>query len=453
MLRRIAVVCISIAVSAIHPTSALELSAKDQCAALAAYIWEPGFRETGIAWNQIDVKAALPACLAADLETPNDPPTLYRLGRIYLQQHDFDRALPLLLESAEAGYGPAQTAYGTAFIQGEIAPDYVVALRWLKRAAANGQPMAKANLATLYLGDHGLPLDLERYTTLTMEAALAGVDLAQYRAGWSYQAGYGVEQDLAKAEHWYRLSASQGYAVAQRELGSLLSRAAQDQSDHQEAFQFMSLAADQGDSPAIVLVGWSYMTGHGVEKDMQRAREYFERAYALGDAQGARYLGHLHEFGKGVPVDLRRAFGYYVQAAWLGNADAQYRVGVFLSSGRGSILKDDAAGLAWFLRAAYAGHVDAQVAAGQVYDYRFQDDPAPLYDPEKAFYWYDSAANSGSLKAALWLALYYGNKNDFETANAYVTYVLENGDQAMIDDAQGTMNALAFLKRTNQIPM
>lgn len=451
---RLTIFCLSIAALTLPQLSvAAEPTAAQRCASLAAYIWEPGFRETGIAWDKIDIKAAQPACETANIETPHHPPTLYRLARVYLQQKAFAKALPLLLEAAEAGYATAQTAYGTAFMNGDVPPDYPLAHRWLTAAADAGNPVAKANLAIMYSGSYGLPADRDRYVSLQLEAASAGVDFAQHNVGLIYERGLAVEPDLMVAEGWYRLASAQDLTIAHRSLGQLLSRTASNQAVYDEAICLLRLASDQGDAQAATFLGTMYRDGVGHAPDLTLAREAYELGYQNGDSYAAHQLDHLHEFGKGVPVDKQRALGYFLQAAWLGSAPAQYRVGFFIRSGLGGSIADDATALAWFLKAAYQGNTSAQFAAAELYQYRFADEPAPLYDPDKALYLYDIAARSGDLRAALRAASLYAGNNDYQTAQAYVMHVLENGDDAMIEEAMETIEEINFAKHGIKLPV
>ena len=444
--------CLALWLMVVVPAAALDSSAQS-CAELAAYIWEPGYRDTGIAWDAIDVDAALPVCVAAHAENPDDAPTQYRLGRIYLQIKDFAAASSLLRQAAEAGYAPAQTAYGTLYMGEEVAIDYAVALHWLRAAAKAGNPVAMANLGILYYRGYGVAQDQERYVTLQLQAAEAGVDFAQHNAGELFELGYVVKRDLLVAEAWYRLSAAQDYVPSLRNLGLLLNRKPSELANDEEAFQFLRAAADLGDGVAATNVGWMYAEGVGTSPDLALARSYYRQGYERGDPKAASMLGELYEFGKGVPEDQDRAFGYFVQAAWLGDPQAQFRVGVFLNSGIGDLARDEATALEWFLRAAQQGDVEAQIAAAGIYRSVYAGEPSPLVDIDKALYWYEVAARSGSMKSFLDAATLYAGKRDFATAHAYVSYVLDSGDAELIEEAYRTIEVIRFLKQGDRIPI
>ncbi|WEK05124.1 MAG: tetratricopeptide repeat protein [Candidatus Devosia phytovorans] len=447
------ILALSLLMTAPTVSLAAERSAEQDCADLAAYIWEPGFRETGVAWDKIDVAAAMPVCVTAHANAPEHAPTQYRLGRIYLQQDDFERALPLLLESAEAGYAPAQTAYGTLFMDGKQTADYPLAFHWLSAAAAQNNPVAKANLGILYYHGQGVAADTEVYIRLQVEAAQAGADFAQYHVGDLFEIGFGVEQDMLRAEAWYRLAAAQGHMLAQRRLGKMLGRRDRAVEEHTEAIGLLTAAAEQGDGSAATHLGWMLAEGIGTDSNLALARERYDQGLRLGDFGAARFLGHLYEYGKGVEVDHRIALANYLLAAWAGDMDAQYKVGVYISAGRGGILRDRAAGLQWYLRAAQQGHVEAQMGAAQAYTIRFHDQPAPLYDAEQGHYWYVVAAANGNLKAALQAALIYAGKRDFATANAYVVHVMESGDAEMVEEAMHTIDAINMVRYGTKMPV
>lgn len=446
---------LSLALMAFSPAQAAPATAIDRCAELAAYIWEPGFRETGIAWDKIDEEAALPVCLAAQLEAPHDPPTLFRLARIYLQQKDFDRALPLLLEAAEAGHAAAQAAYGTAYMRGDMGqPDHLLAFRWLTAAAEQGNPVGKANLGVMYLGRHSIPQNPERYAQLQLEAAEAGMDFAQNNVGWMYENGYVVAYDLARAEGWYRLAVAQDYLAGKRSLGQLLSRWGDTPGDYEEAFALLTEAAALGDGPSATQIGLMYSDGVGRPQDFELAREAYEKGLRLGDPVAGYLLGDLYEWGRGVERDRDRAFPYYLQAAWFGHARAQWRVAFFVQGGFGGAIRDDATALAWYVRAAEQGVVSAQVSAAEMYRYRTNGETVPAhYDAEKARYWYDVAARAGHLGARLEMAIYLVGEGDFETARAYIEDVLARGDEMMVKQAHYTIEIIQFLRAAEKLPV
>lgn len=452
---RILLIGIVAALAALGSAQAAESKAGDRCAALAAYIWEPGFRETGIGWDKIDEEAALPVCTAALAEAPHDPPTLFRLARIYLQQKNFDRALPLLLEASEAGYAPAQAAYGTAYMRGDMGqPDHLLAFRWLTAAAEQGNPVGKANLGVMYAGDHSIPANPERFVQLTFEAAEAGADFAQNNVGWIYEQGYVLDHDPALAEAWYRLALGQGYLPARASLGRLLSRSGDTPEDHEEGFALLTAAAADGDGTSATQIGFIHSGGVTRPQDFALARTAYEEGLRLGDPPAAYLLGDLYEWGRGVPRDRERAFAYYLQAAWLGHAMAQYRVGFFVHHGWGGTPRDDATALAWFVRAAEQGHVLAQVSAAGMYRDLFQGHPVPAYhDPEKARYWYLTAARAGHLGARLEAAIYLVGEGDFETARTYIEDVLARGDEMMVKQAHYTIEIIQFLRAAEKLPV
>jgi TPR repeat protein len=428
-------------------------NAIEQCAKLAAYIWEPGYRDTGVDWDGINLVSALPACETAHAAAPEDTPTTYRLARVHFQRHDFDKAVPLMLQASEEGYAPAQAAYGTAFLTGNgVDRDYAVAFQWLSAAARNGDPTGKANLGRMYDGKYGIPANRNLFMSLQLEAAHAGVDFAQYNVAQNYYAGYGIKQDLGAAKWWYRLAANQGHILAQRTLALILNAEAVGTEDYDEPFRLLSAAAGAGDAQATTVLGTMYLRGWGTAVDLPKARDLYQQGYELGDSEAARLLGNVFEFGRGVPADQEQALGYYLQSANMGNTEAQYRVGHFVSQGLGGSIKDQAAALVWFLKAANQGNLQAQIRAAEIYEYKLAGQLAPLYDTEKALYWYDLAARSGSLEATLRAARLYAFKYEFETAESYVTHVLQYGDDTLKAEAQRMLETVQFVRRTRRMP-
>jgi len=111
--------------------------------------------------------------------------------------------------------------------------------------------------------------------------------------------------------------------------------------------------------PCLLLLGapYAWPVSAGAE-DLDRLRE----AASGGDPTALFRLGERHERGEAVPRDIARAADYMRLAAERGHAEAQYRLGLYLTAGRGVDL-DREAGYMWLARAAEQDAPIALVAA------------------------------------------------------------------------------------------
>ena len=96
--------------------------------------------------------------------------------------------------------------------------DYAAALRLLRPQAEQGDRQAQTNLAHLFRGGLGAPLDYAAAAHWYRRAADQGDAAAQNALGVLHGAGLGVAQNYAEAFAWYRRAAEQGAAEHQFDL-------------------------------------------------------------------------------------------------------------------------------------------------------------------------------------------------------------------------------------------
>jgi len=253
------------------------------CDQLAGHPWEPGRNgRGGVEWNEVDAASAIPACRAALAQHPDAPEVKYRLARTLMQVGAYDEALPMMLEAAEAGYSPAETAYGTAFMQGQgVYVDYAVALEWLRRGAGHNHPIAQHNLALMLMNGQGTPVEPIESFRLSSAASEAGYALAMDMLGYMYELGIGVTRDYAQSYRWYGKAGSMGinkssYAVARAlELGRGTPQ------DPQVAINWWRDLAPT-EAYSTLRVGAAYEDGNGVPRDPQQALTWYGYAAAGG---------------------------------------------------------------------------------------------------------------------------------------------------------------------------
>jgi TPR repeat protein len=119
------------------------------------------------------------------LAEEGDPLAQYNLASCYLLgdgvRQSREIAIDWLRRSAAGGYVKSMELLGTMLMsQNGFQPQYAEALQLLSKAASAGSPIAKNNLATMYLQGLGVPVDLMRAHRLAAEAGAGnGADSAK----------------------------------------------------------------------------------------------------------------------------------------------------------------------------------------------------------------------------------------------------------------------------------
>ncbi|WNV04704.1 tetratricopeptide repeat protein [Candidatus Methylospira mobilis] len=131
-----------------------------------------------------------------------------------------------------------------------LASDYAEALKWVRKAAEQGDDNAQYFLGVMYYKGEGVPLDYAEAATWYRKAAEHGNVLAQLNLGWAYNEGEGVTRDYDEAMSWYRKAAEQGNAVAQNNLGWMYEEGKGVPRDLVTAYMWYSFAAAQGQERA-----------------------------------------------------------------------------------------------------------------------------------------------------------------------------------------------------------
>ena len=118
-----------------------------------------------------------------------------------------------------------QALLGAAYYAGKggLKRDYVKALEWLRKAAAQGHPHAPVQIGNMYNDGKGVPQDYAQAVGWYRKAAEQGDADGQGLLGMAFALGEGVPKDYVEAHKWASLAASQGYAPA-KQLRDLMAR-------------------------------------------------------------------------------------------------------------------------------------------------------------------------------------------------------------------------------------
>jgi TPR repeat protein len=168
-----------------------------------------------------------------------------------LQRQDFERAVPMLRQLAEAGNADAAAYYGGLFLVGTggVPRDLAQARRWLERSAAGGNPSAAFNLAVMAERGDGMAADPAEAFGWYRKAAEGGIAAAMLKTGQAYRDGTGVAVDRGAAADWLRRAASAGDPDAQNLLALMIAQH-EVSGSAVEAYAWFTIAAKAGQPDA-----------------------------------------------------------------------------------------------------------------------------------------------------------------------------------------------------------
>ncbi|HEY1879039.1 MAG TPA: tetratricopeptide repeat protein [Caulobacteraceae bacterium] len=204
--------------------------------------------------------------------------------------------------------------------------DYAGALRLLNPLAAGGNPAAQYEIATMYVGGHGVPTNDATAAAWLQKSAAQGDAHAELLLALFYARGQGVPQDDKLGLAWLDKAAAQSGADAQGQLRGIYyyNRGAYDRGVALTPEQVAAKAlpglrklADSGDAMAQLALGSIYEQGRGVTKDEAQAAVWYRRAADQGVSNAQIALAGMYRDGRGVAKDPAAA------AYWLSAAKAQ----------------------------------------------------------------------------------------------------------------------------------
>ncbi len=332
------------------------------------YIWK--LNQVVAVLEEFGAKSATPRPDPRDLDFEQrlacarngDAEAQYWLGMDYESDEDYVKAVKWFRRAAAQGEARAQYELGTCSRLGQGVPqDYAEAVNWYRMAAEQGCAEAQCDLGVCYEQGLGVPKDFAEAVKWTRKAAEQDDVTAQANLGLYYDHGKGVPQDYAVAVKWYRKAAEQGDAHAQFNLGSFYDHGEGVAQDSSQAKHWYLKAAKQGHAQAQCNLG----VCHAHDQQYDKAVFWFQKAAAQGDALAKCHLGDAHRLGLGVEKDIAIAAKFNREAATQGLANGQYEFGKCLERGLGvEPSREDA--LDWYRKAAAQGHAEAKTALARL---------------------------------------------------------------------------------------
>ncbi|MEZ0261013.1 MAG: hypothetical protein ACAH80_08385 [Alphaproteobacteria bacterium] len=283
--------------------------------------------------------------------------TMYETGTQVTQ--DTKEACVWYKMAAEQGHIEAQSRMAKLM---ERSGDYLNAILWAKRAAAQDDMNALTLLGLMSFNGQGVKRDTKAAAELlqrpaeagdtTAQAALAlchmydsdrskanewarkaydklrekaqkGDEYAAYTLAVFYREGCGMAKDMAEAERWYTASADKDYTPAQTSLGLLRAHGIGVKQDYASAFKLLHRAAEKGDAVAQANTGIMLLNGNGTPADPVASATWFRKAAEQGEPEAMFGLGAILADGMTGPPNYAEAYFWLTRAASKGHKKAE----------------------------------------------------------------------------------------------------------------------------------
>ena len=145
----------------------------------------------------------------------SDAQTDYETGLRYHNSHDYGKALKWLSKAADQGNADAQGLLGFMYYKGEgVTQNYAEALKWFRKAVDQGDADTQGLLSVIYYYGEGYTQNYVESLKWARKGANQGNAVAQWVLGLIYYHGEGgVSKDPIEAKNWFRKAAAQGDKV------------------------------------------------------------------------------------------------------------------------------------------------------------------------------------------------------------------------------------------------
>jgi len=132
----------------------------------------------------------------------------FQQGALYVQKHEFKKALPLLQQAAKDGNAQAYFFLGIMNINGDgVEQNYPAALLYFQQALDNGYKNAAYDIGAIYKNGEGVPKDTQKAKQYYLIAAENHYALAQFELAKIY----GYEQNNQQFVFWASKALENGY--------------------------------------------------------------------------------------------------------------------------------------------------------------------------------------------------------------------------------------------------
>ena len=215
-------------------------------------------------------------------------------------------------------------------------------------------------LAQLYYYGYGVEKDLNKFFTLSLEAAKENFIPAKNSLALAYLYGYGTTIDVKKGLSFLEECKKANFALGYHNIAYCYSSGSFGYpKDMKKAYEYYQVAANQFYAPACYNVAIMCLKGDGCSKNVSKGIEELIHSATLGHLKAQKKLGDVYYEGEIVSKDLDKAYNYYLMAAEQGDPYSMYSVGyMIVNNEKKSVSRYD--GLDWLRKAAYAGNESAK---------------------------------------------------------------------------------------------
>lgn len=225
------------------------------CDAEAGHPYDTESDAPGVAWGDIDLEAAMPACLNAYAAGDVSPRIRFQLGRAYDKAGD-PRALELLRKAAEE----------------------------------DQYPVAFNSLAAIYTASDYAQRDPEKARGLLEQGAELGDLVSGYSLGRMLIERGDGDEALNRGRALLQGAAEAGYPAAQRIYGEWLVDGTLGEGDPKSARDYLQKAADRGDADAAYALAQLYVDDTGLGADPRQYLRYLKLAAQGGNTKALDML-------------------------------------------------------------------------------------------------------------------------------------------------------------------
>ena len=315
-----------------------------ECDTEAGYAWHPRVPDGSIAFSKINPTTAVPACLRAIVDYPDEKFFYFLAARALWKADEHDPQIRTYFErGAEADPAFALERLGHMAYNGRggFEKDVKVAESYYLKAADAGHPLALVRLGDLYRDAE--PPDHAKAKAVFQEALDRGVEEAAAKLAYQYEKFEGTPVDWPRVYRLYQIAADADVAWAIRNIGYLRRDGkGLDAPDPQGGFAAFSRACDLGNNEACYRAGRILKKDpFGAPKDFEKAAGLFAIACDNDYASGCFDLGYGHATQQFASASDAKAEDFYEKACDLENGGACNNLAVLIESDRTTRLKDE----------------------------------------------------------------------------------------------------------------
>ncbi|XP_040563277.1 protein sel-1 homolog 2 [Lepeophtheirus salmonis] len=334
---------------------------------------------------------------------------------------------------ADNGDVQVQVGLGTLYYQGGrgMDKDHSLALKYFKRGADAGNPVAMAYLGKLYLEGEVVEQSNETALLYFSKSAEALNPIGQTGMGMLYLEGRGVKANYGIAFTYFEKAAEQNWVEGQLQLGNLFYKGLGVEQDYKTAMKYFFLASQSGHILAYYNLAEMYASGIGTLRSCSISVELYKNVAERG--KWASFMMSAHTNYKEGKYD--QAILKYLLLAEAGSEVAQANVAYILDRKESNLFESNEMlkrALVYWSRSAAQGYSAARVRLGDYYYYGL----GTSIDFETAAFHYRIASEQSNAQAMFNLGYMHelgvGMKKDIHLAKRFYDMASESSSDAIV---------------------